>query len=349
MSNLAWVRHVEISESRKPEATACTRFMGIIGRSHGMQSIFRLIRKVAVSDSTVLVSGETGTGKGLVARALHDCSARKNKPFVPINCGAVPENLMESELFGHVRGAFTGATANKMGKFERADGGTLFLDEIGDMTPELQVKLLKVLEEGEFEPVGGTRTIRVDVRVVAATHRDLEEEVRCGRFREDLYYRLLVIPLRLPALRMRKIDIPVLAEHFLQTSNQRNRRRIEGFTEEALQVFVNHRWPGNVRELKNVVERLVVLKGDGRITARDLPASMKKVQPLHPEFSPSMSEEGICLNTAVSEFEKTLILQTLEKTQWVKNQAAKLLQLNRTTLVEKIKRHRLQPLESDSA
>jgi len=345
LSSTATAGRVEtLDDSRQVCSDSDSRFMGIIGRSYAMQSIFRLIRKVALSDSTVLVSGETGTGKGLVARAIHDCSARKNKPFVPINCGAVPENLMESELFGHVRGAFTGATANKMGKFERADGGTLFLDEIGDMAPELQVKLLKVLEEGEFEPVGGTRTIRVDVRVVAATHRDLEQEVRSGRFREDLYYRLLVIPMRLSALRARKVDIPLLAKSFMQASNQRNQRQIEGFTEEALQILTGHCWPGNVRELKNLIERLVVLKGEGRITARDLPAALKKVQPLHSEFSMALSEEGICLNTAVSEFEKTLILQSLEKTKWVKNQAAKLLQLNRTTLVEKIKRHRLQPL-----
>ena len=320
-----------------------TGFLDIIGGSAAMREVFDLIRKVADSESTILITGETGTGKGLVAKALHCCSRRKDKPFVAINCGAIPENLLESELFGHVKGAFTGATVNKIGKFERAHGGTIFLDEIGDMSPELQVKLLKVLEEGEFEPVGGTRTVKVDVRIIAATHRNLDEEVQNGSFREDLFYRLFVIPIRLPALRRRKADIPLLVSHFLNQSNSKNNREVDGVTDEAGRILLNHSWPGNVRELKNLIERIVVLKGEGRISAGDFPANLINATPSNPAPTIEITDEGISLNTAVTEFEKAIIIQTLEKTNWVKNQAAKLLQLNRTTLVEKIKRHQLQP------
>jgi transcriptional regulator with GAF, ATPase, and Fis domain len=314
----------------------------IIGRSPKMQEVFNLVEKVADCDSTILITGETGTGKGLVAKAIHQFSRRKNKPFISINCGAIPENLLESELFGHVRGAFTGATVSKSGKFELADGGTIFLDEIGDMSPDLQVKVLKVLEEGEFEQVGGAKTIKVDVRVIAATHRDLPEEVKNGNFREDLFYRLYVIPIGLPSLRARKSDIPYLASYFVQMSNYKNNRQIEGISEGALQVMLSYAWPGNVRELRNVIERMVVLIGSGRISANDLPNELKTANGYNASQSIEISDEGICLNSAVTEFEKDLILQSLEKTKWVKNKAAKLLQLNRTTLVEKIKRHRIQ-------
>jgi transcriptional regulator with PAS, ATPase and Fis domain len=305
--------------------------------------VFDLIQKVADCDSTILLNGETGTGKGMVARAIHQRSKRRDKPFISINCGAIPENLLESELFGHVRGAFTGATSSKQGKFELADGGTILLDEIGDMSSDLQVKVLKVLEEGEFEQVGGAKTIKVDVRIIAATHRDLSEEVQKGNFREDLYYRLYVIPMMLPALRDRKSDIPHLLSHFLEKSNQKNDRDVKEITDEALTMMMSYSWPGNVRELKNMVERLVVLKGTGKITARDLPLELKNIHKFEPSANIEISDEGICLNSAVTEFEKALILQSLEKTKWVKNKAAKLLHLNRTTLVEKIKRHHLQP------
>jgi len=314
----------------------------IIGRSPKMQEVFDLVEKVADCDSTILITGETGTGKGLVAKAIHQYSNRKNKPFISINCGAIPENLLESELFGHVRGAFTGATVSKSGKFELAHGGTIFLDEIGDMSPDLQVKVLKVLEEGEFEQVGGAKTLKVDVRVIAATHRDLPEEVKNGNFREDLFYRLYVIPIGLPALRDRKSDIPYLISYFMQMSNYNNNRQIEGVSEGALQVMLSYSWPGNVRELRNVVERLVVLIGSGKISANDLPKELKAVNGYAATQSIEISDDGISLNHAVTEFEKDLILQSLEKTKWVKNKAAKLLQLNRTTLVEKIKRHRIQ-------
>jgi transcriptional regulator with GAF, ATPase, and Fis domain len=314
----------------------------IIGRSPKMQAVFDLVEKVADCDSTILITGETGTGKGLVAKAIHQNSKRKNKPFISINCGAIPENLLESELFGHVRGAFTGATVSKSGKFELAHGGTVFLDEIGDMSADLQVKVLKVLEEGEFEQVGGAKTLKADVRVIAATHRDLPEEVKNGNFRQDLFYRLYVIPIGLPALRDRKSDIPYLASYFMQISNHQNNRQLEGISGEALGVMVGYSWPGNVRELRNVVERLVVLIGSGKISANDLPKELKAANGYASTQSIEISDDGISLNSAVTEFEKDLILQSLEKTKWVKNKAAKLLQLNRTTLVEKIKRHRIQ-------
>ena len=318
-------------------------FNDIIGQSENMQAVFRLVKKVADCDSTILISGETGTGKGLIAKAIHQNSKRKKKPFISINCGAIPENLLESELFGHVRGAFTGATTSKQVKFELANGGTIFLDEIGDMSPDLQVKVLKVLEEGEFEQVGGAKTIKVDVRIIAATHRDLAEEVQRGNFRDDLFYRLYVIPVNLPSLRARKSDIPYLVSYFLENSNQNNNRQVEGVAEDAMKVMLKYSWPGNVRELKNLMERLVVLKGEGEISAADLPAELKSASSTDAPGVIEISDEGICLNSAVTEFEKALILQSLEKTKWVKNKAAKLLQLNRTTLVEKIKRHRLQP------
>jgi transcriptional regulator with PAS, ATPase and Fis domain len=319
------------------------RFNDIIGQSEKMLDVFRLVKKVSDCDSTILITGETGTGKGLVARAIHQHSKRKNKPFISINCGAIPENLLESELFGHVRGAFTGATTSKQGKFEIANGGTIFLDEIGDMSPDLQVKVLKVLEEGEFEQVGGSKTIKVDVRIIAATHRDLAEQVQRGNFREDLFYRLYVIPMNLPSLRDRKSDIPFLVSYFLEKSNRNNNRQVSAISEATLQLMIKYSWPGNVRELKNVIERLVVLKGDGEITVSDLPVELKSESSYDTPGVIEISDDGICLNSAVTEFEKALILQSLEKTKWVKNKAAKLLQLNRTTLVEKIKRHRLQP------
>jgi transcriptional regulator with GAF, ATPase, and Fis domain len=325
------------------------RFGDIIGQSDGMQEIYRLIEKVADSDSTVIISGETGTGKGLVSKAIHENSHRNKKPFIQINCGAIPENLLESELFGHIRGAFTGATSDKPGKFERANGGTIFLDEIGDMSPDLQIKVLKVLEEGEFERVGGTKTIKVDVRIIAATHRNLEEEVKKGTFREDLFFRLHVIPLNLPPLRERTPDIPILIDHFLEQFNEIKDKKLEGLSEEAMEVAMKYSWPGNVRELKNMVERLVVLFGEGEIEVHDLPRKLRENSGQFKSIGVEISKDGICLNTAVSEFEKALIVQSLEKTKWVKNKAAKLLHLNRTTLVEKIKRHHLDELRKSSA
>jgi transcriptional regulator with GAF, ATPase, and Fis domain len=318
-------------------------FFGVIGKSRTMRELYQMVERVADSDSTVLINGETGTGKGLIAKAIHRCSYRKERPFVAINCGAIPENLLESELFGHVKGAFTGATSAKTGKFEVANGGTVFLDEIGDMSPDLQVKVLKVLEEREFEPVGGCKSIKVDVRIIAATHRDLEEEVQKGNFREDLFYRLYVIPVTLPPLRERPSDIPLLTRFFINRLNQEKSTRVNSIAHQALEALVRHSWPGNVRELANLLERMVVLKGQGQILLGDLPAKLKAdiKTPPTPVNAPELAADGICLTTAVSEFEKNLIYQSLERSDWIKNKAAKLLHVKRTTLVEKIKRYDL--------
>jgi len=314
---------------------------GIVGESSEIKTVFRLVEKVADSGSTIMLNGETGTGKGLGARAIHNLSSRCDKPFVTINCGAIPENLLESELFGHVKGAFTGAANSKTGKFEAAKGGTIFLDEIGDMSPDLQVKLLRVLEEGEFEPVGGCRTHRTDVRVIAATHRDLEKAVTEGKFRQDLFFRLYVIPIKLPALKKRREDIPLLIHHFINMICKEKGMQSPQVEDNAMAAMMDFSWPGNVRELKNIVERLVVLNEGGTVAIADLP---DRFQDCARQFNPSgiqISSDGICLNSAVTEFEKSLIIQSLEKTNGIKNRAAKLLHLNRTTLVEKIKRHKI--------
>ncbi len=316
----------------------------IIGKSASMRRVFALIEKVADTDSTVLILGESGTGKELVARAIHAASDRREGPFVPVNCGAIPEELLESELFGHEKGAFTGAIKTRIGRFELAHGGTIFLDEIAEMSPKLQVKLLRALQERAFERVGGTRSIRVDIRVIAATNKDLEKEVREGRFREDLYYRLNVIPIKLPPLRERVEDIPLLVEHFLARFSQRKKREIKGITKEALECLMRHDWPGNVRELENVIERMVILSNGDYLTLEDVPEYIlgktgSTFMPYVQEFD--IPEEGIHLPRLVAEFEKNLILKALEKTGWVKNRAAKLLHINRTTLIEKMKKQKI--------
>jgi transcriptional regulator with PAS, ATPase and Fis domain len=288
-----------------------------------------------------MLNGETGTGKGLIARAIHLASGRKEKPFVQINCGATPEGLLESEFFGYRRGAFTGATSDKPGKFEMAKGGTIFLDEIGDMSADLQVKVLRVLEEGEFERVGGNETIKTDARIIAATHRDLEEEVQKGSFREDLFYRLYVIPILLPTLKERKGDIPYLVAYFLDEFSHKKEELPTKVSDEAMKILVNYSWPGNVRELRNLIERLVVLNEGEQILPEDLPRKLRAESGQQVQRNLEDSGEGISFNTAVSEFEKALIISALEKTNWVKNKAAQLLKIKRTTLVEKIKRYKL--------
>jgi len=352
MHNLAYT-HTEpehecirlINKASKGEPKTRSDYFGIIGESDEIRKIFSIIEKVAGSDSIILINGETGTGKGLVTKAIHHQSHRSKKPFVTINCGAIPENLLESELFGHERGAFTGATAAKPGKFELADGGTIFLDEIGDMSADLQVKLLRVLEENEFERVGGCKTIRVDTRVIAATHQNLKEKVEKGEFREDLYYRLCVIPIMLPPLKKRRSDIPLLISYFISQLESQKKQSIKGISEEAISVMMAYAWPGNVRELKNYVERMVVLNNGQFISAVDLDEAFHLDVDVTHKIPVQLSDDGICFNTAVKEYEKALILQSLEKSRWIKNKAAKLLHLKRTTLVEKIKRHQI---ESDS-
>ena len=317
------------------------KFKNLIGDSNVMQQVFQFIEKIAATNSTVLICGESGTGKELVARAIHYNSDRKNEPMIPVNCGAIPEDLLESELFGYEKGAFTGAVKTRVGRFELANGGTIFLDEIGDMSPALQVKILRVLQEHEFERVGGVKSIKVDIRIIAATHRDLEKAVKQGTFREDLYYRLNVIPLVLPPLRDRKSDIPLLTHYFVDKFNAGKKQQIEGISPEAMQCFMEYRWPGNVRELENIIERLVILKGEGMIALEDVPEKLLGEECTDTLPSLTIPDGGLSFNTAVSEFEKELILRALNKTNWVKNRAAKLLQLKRTTLVEKMKKIKL--------
>ncbi|OGT99695.1 MAG: sigma-54-dependent Fis family transcriptional regulator [Geobacteraceae bacterium GWB2_52_12] len=317
----------------------------MIGTSQPMLDLFEMIEKVAQSNATVLIQGESGTGKELAARAIHQLSNRNDKKIVPVNCAAIPDDLMESELFGHVKGSFTGAYTNRIGRFEMADKGTLFLDEIGDMKANMQVKLLRVLQNREIEPVGSTRSQKVDVRIIAATNKNLEEMVGTRDFREDLYYRLSVIPITIPPLRERKEDIPLLIETFFNIFNKDRNNAVKGFSGETIEYLCAYNWPGNVRELENLVERLVILKTGGVITPNDLPEkylSGKAQQP--PPSRPvndGLPEAGICLNSAVEIFENRLILQALTRTGGNKKEAATLLNLKRTTLIEKLKKKNL--------
>jgi DNA-binding NtrC family response regulator len=323
-------------------------FGKMIGFSDPMKKVFETIQKVSVSDSTILISGESGTGKELVARAIHFNSDRKNQPLVPVNCGAIPEELLESELFGHEKGAFTGAIRNRIGRFELAQGGTIFLDEIGDMSLALQVKMLRVIQEKEFERIGGVKTIHVDVRIIAATNQNLEKAVAEKKFREDLFYRINVIPIHLPPLRERGPDIAILINHFLRKFNKLKKKNISRISPEALGYFLRYPWPGNVRELENMIEMFVVMKEIGEIEISDLPPKLlnqKNVPPMSPCHL-DLAAGGVNFNERVSQFEKDLLIQALQKSKGVKNRAAKMLNLNRTTLVEKLKRFNLSESES---
>ncbi|MCB0407727.1 MAG: sigma-54-dependent Fis family transcriptional regulator [Bdellovibrionales bacterium] len=325
------------------------RFNNIIGQSKEIQDVLDLVERVADSDSTVLVTGESGTGKELIAKAIHYNSTRSNKPFVPINCGAIPGELLESELFGHVKGAFTGAISNRMGRFEMAEGGTIFLDEIGDMDVNLQVKLLRVIQERQYEPVGSTKTQSTNVRIIAATHRDLEKSVADGLFREDLFYRLNVIPIHIPSLKERRSDIPLLLNHFMDEFGKAKNRQLEGISDEALETLYNYSWPGNIRELENLIERLTILKSKGTISIEDLPPKYRAGSHLQNQGGlVQIPESGMDFNSAVDAYENELILKALEKTGWNRNQAALLLRLNRTTVVEKIKKKGLRPPEANA-
>lgn len=316
-------------------------YAGIIGSCDIMQRLFTLIEKVTDTDTTILVCGESGTGKELIARAIHSQGQRRDNPFVPINCGAIPAELLESELFGHEKGAFTHAIRTRHGRFEMADSGTVFLDEISEMSPMLQVKLLRVLQERQFERVGGTQTITSDFRVIAATNRKLEDEVREGRFREDLFYRLNVIPIEAPALRERSSDIVPLVSHFIHKFNQSKNRRISGVSSEAMGCLLRYPWPGNVRELENIIERMVILAAEKEIAVSDLPDKIVQAKGLTRESVDEIPAQGFSLSLAVADYEKKLIVQALNQTGWVKNQASLLLGVNRTTLIEKLKRYDL--------
>ena len=332
-------------EKRGAKVRKSDGFYGIIGKSTQMQELYDLIDKLAEDNSTVLIQGESGTGKELVARALHTHSRRNLKNFVPINCAAIPEDLLESELFGYRKGAFTGALLTKIGHIQHADGGTLFLDEIGDMQPNLQAKLLRVIQDRTFVPVGGVEPVPVDVRIIAATHRDLEAQVAAGHFREDLYYRLSVIPLTLAPLRERQGDIPLLLDKFVQIFNRNRTARLQGFTPEAMASLRAYPWPGNVRELENLVQRLVVLYGGRTVGLKELPD--KYAPPRTPLLAPAVptfadeihfGPDGIDFDSIINDLEDQLILKALQFTDGNKKEAARLLHLNRTTLIEKIKK-----------
>ena len=324
-----------------PENNPEDSFAGIIGSNAAMQQLFSLLTKVADADTTVLIQGESGTGKELVARAIHTKGPRADKPFVPVNCGAIPGELLESELFGHEKGAFTHAVRTRIGRFEQANGGTVFLDEISEMSPMLQVKLLRVLQEREFERVGGNQTIHSDFRVLAATNRDLEAEVKKGSFREDLYYRLNVIPVKVPPLRERQSDIPLLVAHFMEKFANGRNSGARTISDEALGCLIRYHWPGNVRELENIIERMVILAASDEIVPEDLPEKVVRARSDAGGEVNEIPPSGFYLNQAVADYEKKIIVQALNQTDWVKNQAAKLLNVNRTTLIEKMKRHGL--------
>jgi len=314
-------------------------FDKIIGYSDCMKKVFETIDKVSSSDSTVLIYGESGTGKELVARAIHFKSDRFNQPMISVNCGAIPEDLLESELFGHEKGAFTGAIRNRLGRFELAQGGTIFLDEIGDMSPALQVKVLRAIQEKQFERIGGIKTINADVRIIAATNQNLEKAVAEKRFREDLFYRINVIPIHLPALRERGSDILILANHFLMTFNKLKKKDVKRIAPEATTYFKQYSWPGNVRELQNLIEMIVVMKEEGEIGVDDLPPKIRNSNQASEISSDiEITDNGIDFNDMVNLLEKDLLLKALKMSGGVKNRAAKLLHLNRTTLVEKLKR-----------
>ncbi len=318
------------------------RFVNIIGRSEVMLSVFKMIETVARTNSTILLTGESGTGKGVVAQAIHFHSLRRDKPMVSLNCGAMPETLLESELFGHMRGAFTGADANKKGLLETAEKGTIFLDEIGEMSPVMQVKLLRVLQERRFRRVGGLDELQADIRVIAATNQDLASAVADGRFREDLYYRINVIPIDLPALRERKEDIPLLAEHFLAKYTEQMEKRITGIASTALDLLVQYDWPGNIRELENVMERAVALEATPSIQAESLPPTLLGVGQRTPAQAEELPSEGFSLEAHVKEIERVYIAQALERANGVQVRAAELLGMSFRSFRYYVKKYNLR-------
>jgi DNA-binding NtrC family response regulator len=329
-------------ENQRLRGRAQTDF-AMIGKGAAMRGIFDKVAKTAPTTGRVLITGENGTGKELVARAIHEHSKRADGPFVKLNCAAIPSELIESELFGHEKGAFTGATQQRRGKFELADGGTLFLDEVGDMNPNAQAKVLRVLQENELERVGGTETIKVDVRVVAATNKDLHAEIAAGRFREDLYYRLAVVPIELPPLRARREDIPTLVEHFLEQVCADNDRRKKKVASGAMTLLMQHDWPGNVRELKNVVERLAILTGDAEvITEADVGDALPRVKAVKAEFA-----RGTPFKDLVAAAEREIIVGALEANDHHVSNTARELQLERSHLYKKMRALGIDPREPE--
>jgi len=303
-----------------------------------IEKILSICDRVGPTDSTVLIAGESGTGKELIARYIHSRSKRSHTPFIAVSCAAIPSTLLEAEMFGHERGAFTGAVGARLGLFQLADGGTIFLDEIGEMNLALQVKLLRVLQEREIRPIGSDKTMHVDVRVLAASNRNLAVEVEQGRFREDLFYRLQVIPITVPSLRERRSDIPLLVQHFLERHNEQRPQQPVSIDDDAMVYLWEYDWPGNVRELENLVERLVILSEDGVIRVDNLPPNVRSFISEKKIPRPVLTEEGVDLNRAVEDFEFRLIDEALRRTKGNKQAAAKLLGLKRTTLVAKLRR-----------
>jgi len=328
--------------TRAANAWRAVHAADVVGECPALTAVIDTISKIADTDCTVMITGESGTGKELMARAIHNGSSRRDGPLVALNCAAIPETLIEAELFGHVRGAFTGATARRTGRIAAADGGTLFLDEIGDMPLAAQAKLLRTLQDGTIIPVGSDDEVAIDVRIVAATHRDLDAMVAEGTFRADLYFRLNVIPVALPPLRDRGGDVELLAETFLDAANRRNRRRVVGFTDDARRALRTQAWPGNVRQLAHCIERAVLLKGDGLLSASDLRLGPAQAlaQGTLTQFPACRPEpESLDLRGALSEVERNLIDAALTRTGGNRTEAAALLGLNRTTLVEKIRKY----------
>ena len=339
-------RLMEENKSLRQKLAKTTRsqFYNIIGQNSRMQKIYTLIETIANSNATILIHGDSGTGKRLVAQAIHaNDSSRRDKPFIEVSCGALPETLLESELFGHIKGSFTSAIRDREGRFELADTGTIFLDEIDTFAPSLQVKLLRVLQSGEFERVGDTKTMKVDVRVIAATNEDLKEAIQKEKFREDLYYRLNVISIYVPPLRERKDDIPLLVEYFLDICNQRGNKKINSVSQEAMDVLVAYDWPGNIRELENVIERAVILTQGEVITEESLPDHLRTQEALgvKPDSSQTEAGNGKLLKEALRHPEREIIRCALEQANWNRKKTAENLGINRTTLYNKMKKYGL--------